>query len=43
MSIYVNTEVNNKNNSNTSQLEFPIPSCIKPIEQTLLIPLGVNK
>ena len=25
------------------QLEFPIPRCIKPIEQSLLIPLGVNK
>ena len=39
MSIDIITELNN-NKSNVKQLEFDIPICIKPIEQSSLFPLG---
>lgn len=38
MSIDIITEENN-NKSNTKQLEFDIPFCIKPIKQNSLFPL----
>ena len=35
MSIHFNTKINN-NNTGLEQLEFPIPRCIKPINQNFL-------